>query len=98
MPKVLVSVDDSIWEAVRRRHRQSKSDGVGSYISELIHLGFEQQFVQLYEEYAQGHISLGKMAEELGFGVRELYAELEKRELPTSNITPDALAGMTASR
>ncbi len=49
-------------------------------------MGFEHRLQQLYKEFEAGGISLGRFASELGLGVRDLYAALEQRNLPTSNI------------
>jgi hypothetical protein len=40
----------------------------------------------LYKQFEAGEISLGYFANELGLGARDLYAALEERGLPTSNI------------
>jgi len=52
----------------------------------LIELGFEHRLQQLYQQFQAGEISLGYFAKELGLGVRDLYAALEQRGLPTTNI------------
>lgn len=41
---------------------------------------------QLYGQFEAGEISLGYFASEIGLSVRDLYAALEQRGLPTSNI------------
>ena len=41
---------------------------------------------QFYQQFEEGEISLGYFAQEMGLGVRDLYAELEQRALPSSNI------------
>lgn len=48
--------------------------------------GFEYRLQQLYQRFEDGQISLGHFANELGLGVRDLYATLESRGLATSNI------------
>ncbi|MBM4087084.1 MAG: hypothetical protein FJ272_20030 [Planctomycetes bacterium] len=55
-------------------------------LSELVDLGFEHRLQQLYQRFENGEISLGHFASELGLSVRDLYAALERRGLPTSNI------------
>ena len=57
----------------------------------LINLGFEHRLQQLYQQFEIGEISFGYFAGELGLGIRDLYAALEERGLPTSNIAPDHL-------
>lgn len=49
-------------------------------------MGFEHRLRQLYRKYEAGEISLGYFAMELGLSIRDLYAVLEERVLPTSNI------------
>ena len=49
-------------------------------------LGFEYCLQQLYRRFEAGELSLGYFANELGLSVRNLYAALEQRGLPTSNI------------
>ena len=48
--------------------------------------GFEYRLQRLYRRFEAGEISLGYFANELGLGVRDLYAALEQQGLPTSNI------------
>jgi hypothetical protein len=59
---------------------------VTQFLAELIDLGFEYRLQQLYQRFEDGKISLGYFANELGLGVRDLYAALESRGLTTSNI------------
>ena len=40
----------------------------------------------MYRQFETGEISLEYAARQLGLGLRELYALLEERKLPTSNI------------
>ena len=49
-------------------------------------MDFEHRFLQLYKRFESGEISFEFFAMELGLNVRDLYAELEERGLPTSNI------------
>ncbi|MCI0644323.1 MAG: nucleotidyltransferase domain-containing protein [Chloroflexi bacterium] len=53
--------------------------------------GYEHRFLELYERFKEGAISLNYFAQELGLGLRGLYAELERRGLPSSNIPVEAL-------
>ena len=86
MPKVVVPVKEEILRAAERRKAAGASEGVAGMLSELISLGFEHRLQQLYSQFEAGEISLGYFASELGLGVRKLYAALEERGLPTSNI------------
>ena len=86
MLKVVVPVKEGIIQAAERRKAAGVGDDISSFLSELIDLGFEHRLQQLYEKYEVGEISLGYFAKELGLGIRDLYAALEERALPTSNI------------
>jgi hypothetical protein len=86
MPKVVVPVKEDILRAAERRKATGASEGIAQFLAELIDLGFEHRLRQLYQQFAAGEISLGYFAKELGLGVRDLYAALEQRGLPTANI------------
>jgi len=86
MPKVVIPVKEEILRLAERRKARGAIDDIGQHLAELIDLGFEYRFERLYREFEAGKISLEYFADELGLGVRELYAELEGRSLPTSNI------------
>lgn len=86
MPKVVVSVKEEILQAAQRRKAAGMGEDAAQFLADLINLGFEHRLQQLYKEFEAGGISLGHFATELGLGVRDLYAALEQRNLPTSNI------------
>ncbi len=86
MLEVLVPVKDEILQAAQRRQAARVDEQFTSFLSELINLGFESRLQQLYRQFEVGEISLGYFAQEMGLGVRDLYAALEQRRLPTSNI------------
>jgi len=86
MPKVVVSVKEEILQAAQRRKAAGMGEDTAQFLADLINLGFEHRLQQLYKEFEAGGISLGHFATELGLGVRDLYAALEQRNLPTSNI------------
>lgn len=86
MVKVVVPVKEEILRAAERRKATGLSEGVAQFLGELIDLGFEHRLQQLYRQFEEGEISLGYLAKELGLGVRDLYAALERRGLPPSNI------------
>jgi hypothetical protein len=79
-------VKDEILRAAERRTAAAGSEGIAEFLAELIDLGFEHRLQQLYRQFEGGEISLGFFAHELGLGVRDLYAALEDRGLPTTNI------------
>ena len=86
MPKDVVPVKEEILRAAERRKAAGASEGIAQFLAELIDLGFEHRLQQLYQQFEAGEISLGYFAKELGLGVRDLYAALEQRGLPTTNI------------
>jgi predicted HTH domain antitoxin len=61
-------------------------------------LGFEHRLEQLYRRFERGEISLGYFAQEMGLGLRDLYAVLEERGWPTSSILPSQLAEVRAKQ
>lgn len=86
MLKVVVPVKEEILRAAERRKAAGVGENIAQFLTELINLGFEHRLQQLYRRFEAGEISLGYFANELGLGVRDLYAALEQRGLPTSNI------------
>jgi hypothetical protein len=86
VPRVVVPVKEEILRAAERRKAAEGSEGIAQFLAELIDLGFEHRLQQLYRRFEGGEISLGCFAQELGLGVRDLYAALERRGLPTTNI------------
>ena len=77
MPKVLVPVKNEILQAAQRRQVARADAQITKFLSELINLGFEYRLQQFYQQFEEGEISLGYFAQEMGLGVRDLYAELE---------------------
>ena len=77
---------EEILRAAERRKAAGMGEDITQFLAELIDLGFEHRLQQLYQRFAVGEISLGYFAKELGMGVRDLYAALEHRGLPTANI------------
>jgi len=86
VPKIVVPVKEAIPRAAERRKAAGGSEDVIQFLVELIDLGFEHCLQQLYRQFESGEISLGYFAKELGLCVRDLYAALEQRGLPTANI------------
>ena len=87
--KVVVPVEERILHAAERRKAAGADEDIAQFLAELIKLGFEHRFQQLHERFQAGEISLGYFAAELGLGVRDLYAALEQRGLPTSNMNAE---------
>ena len=72
--------------AAERCKATGGSESVAQFLAELIDLGFEHRLQQLYQRFEHGEMSLGYFAQALGLGVRDLYAALEQRGLPTASI------------
>jgi hypothetical protein len=86
VPKVVVPLKEEILRAAERRKAAAGSEGIAQFLAELIDLGFKHRLQQLYRRFEGGEISLGFFAQELGLGIRALYAAPERRGLPTTNI------------
>ena len=95
MLKVVVPVEEEILRAAERREAAGAGEDITQFLAELVSLGYEHRLQQLHRQFEAGEISLGYFASELGLGVRDLYATLEVRGLPTSNIgaTPSIAGG-----
>jgi hypothetical protein len=74
----VVPVKEEILRAAERRKAAEGSEGIAQFLAELIDLGFEHRLQQLYRRFEEGEIGLGFFAQELGLGVRDLYAALER--------------------
>lgn len=86
MLEVVVPVKEEILRSAERRKANGEIKEVSQHLAELIVLGFEYRLEQLYGQFEAGQISLGYFANALGLDLRDLYAALEGRGLPTSNI------------
>ncbi len=86
MLKVVVPVKEEILKAAEYRKSMGVDEEITQFLAKLINLGFEYHLQRLYRQFEAGEISRGYFANELGMGIRDLYATLEQRELPTSNI------------
>lgn len=84
---------EEILRSAERRKARGAVQDVSQHLAELIDLGFEHRLERLYREFEAGKISLGYFADEMGLSVRDLYATLETRGLPTSNIQRDPQTG-----
>jgi hypothetical protein len=86
MPKAVIPVKEEILRAAERRTATMGGERIAQCLAELLELGFEYRLQQLYQQFEAGEMSLGYVAKELGLGVRDIYAALEQRGLPTANI------------
>jgi len=55
-------------------------------LAEFVLRGFEQKLSELYEDFQQGEISLGYLAEQLGISPWEAVHLLKERGLRTTNL------------
>jgi len=86
MLKVLVPVRENILRAAEQRKATGLGGDISEFLGQFIDLGFDFRLRTLYRQFEAGEISLGYFARELGLSLRELYAVLEERGLPTSSI------------
>ena len=85
--KVIVPVKEEILRSTERRKSAGMKEHVSELLAELVDLGYEFRLRRLYRRFEEGEISLEYFAQEMGLGIRELYAILEEQGWPTSNIT-----------
>ena len=86
MVNVVVPIREEILRAAERCRAAGMDEEITQFLAELIDLGFEYRLQQLSRQFEVGEISMGYVANELGLSVRDLYAALEQRGFPTSNI------------
>ena len=84
--RVVVPVREEILRAAERRRDTGVEEDIAQFLGKLIDLGFEHQLRELYRQLMAGDVSLGYFARELGVSIRDLYALLEERGLPTSSM------------
>jgi predicted HTH domain antitoxin len=80
---VTIKIRDEVAKYVTKS-TEKYSRSVDEVVNELLKIGFEKKFKELYKRYRRGEISLGWMAKELGLSLRDTYDYLEKRNLPLS--------------
>jgi hypothetical protein len=85
METVAVALERPISQFVDRQSRE-RNVPPQQAIAELVSLGFETLFHELYNRYRRGEISFGRLAEELGVTTWELRHLLEDRGWPTYNL------------
>ena len=80
---VTIEIDNEVEKYIKKfTIKYNKS--INEVVNELLAIGFEQKFSNLYRKYQAGEISLGWLGQELGLSLRNIYALLEKRNLPLS--------------
>ena len=80
---VTIEIRDEVAKYVTKSTEQYNRT-VDEVVNELLKIGFEKKFKELYKRYRRGEISLGWMAKELGLSLRDTYDYLERRNLPLS--------------
>ena len=89
MQPIAITLERPISQFVERQsqeHQVSPQEAV----TELVALGFETLFQELYQRYRRGEISFGRLAQELGATTWELSHLLEERGWPTYNLPSPA--------
>jgi len=80
---VTIKIRDEVAKYVTKS-TEKYNRSVDEVVNELLKIGFEKKFRELYKRYQRGEISLDWMAKELGLSLRDTYDYLERRNLPLS--------------
>jgi hypothetical protein len=78
MDSVEITLDSPIRQFVDH-HSQARNIPPQEAVIELVNLGFETLLRRYYQQYRQGEMSLGRVAEELGITSWELSHLIEER-------------------
>jgi len=85
MESVSIELAAPISQFVERQSRDSQVSPQEA-LAELLSLGFETLFRQLYEQYRRGEMSFGRLAQEMGVTTWELTHLLEERGWQAYNL------------
>ena len=85
MESVAIELAAPISQYVERQSRDSQVSPQDA-LAELLSLGFETLFRQLYEQYRRGDMSFGRLAQEIGVTTWELSHLLEERGWQAYNL------------
>jgi hypothetical protein len=85
MESVAIELDAPISQFVERQSRDRRVSPQDA-VAELLSLGFETLFRELYERYRRGELSFGRLAQEIGVTTWELSHLLEERGWQTYNL------------
>jgi hypothetical protein len=85
METVSIELVAPISQFVERKSRDSHVSPQDA-LAELLSLGFETLFRQLYEQYRRGELSFGRLAQEIGVTTWELSHLLEERGWQAHNL------------
>lgn len=81
--EVTIKIRDEVAKYVTKS-TEKYNRSVDEVVNELLKIGFEKKFKELYKRYRRGEMSLDWMAKELGLSFRDTYDFLERRNLPLS--------------
>ena len=85
MPVVSLELKEDVARFVKTKAARDQTDEA-TILKDLVETGFEQRLRELYQEYQEGEISLGYLAEQLGVTTWRAYHLLEERGLRTANV------------
>lgn len=85
MELVELELEQPIRQFVEHKSRERQVSPQQT-VTELVTLGFETLFQQMYERYRRGEISFGRLAQELGITSWELCHLLEERGWAAHNL------------
>jgi hypothetical protein len=80
-----IKLEQPIRQFVEHKSREGKVPPEQT-VTELVSLGFETLFRELYDRYRRGEISFGRLAQELGLTSWELSHLLEERGWTAHNL------------
>lgn len=85
MESVVITLNRPIKEFVDRQS-QERNVSTQQTVMELVNLGFETLLREYYQQYRNGEMSFGRMAQELGITSWELSHLLEQRGWSLHNL------------
>jgi hypothetical protein len=85
MPVVSLELKEDVARFVKTKAVRDRTDEA-TVLKDLVETGFEQRLRELHQEYQEGEISLGYLAEQLGVTTWRAYHLLEERGLRTANV------------
>lgn len=85
MLKIIFELESELKQFVEKQG-QLRRVSPEEVVKDLVEIGFETRFDELYAQYRRGAISLGHFAEELGLTTWETVHLMEERGLATYNL------------
>lgn len=77
--QMVLEIEDSLYDYIQRKSESPTHPQAKEIAQNLLKKG---AMLQLYQQYAEGELTLRGMAEELGLTYRELYNLLGEAKLP----------------